>query len=424
MRTPALRPGGGRCRIRPSAQADTGAGRNGVGISIGLVGLGAFGSEFAPLFKSHPLVDRVALCDREPERVKRFAQAPTFQEKVRPSDLYASLDEICAADLDALVIITQPWLHAPQAIRAMESGKRVYSAVPVIWLPDGEEVLEWCDKVTRASRRTGMSYMLGETTYYRPQAMYCRRKAREGAFGDFTYAEGEYFHPHDWPPADLRKVKKSREASAAGQEWLAIQAGYDARGIRQTPMTYPTHSTSGPMTVMRAHAVRAAAFGWKTRSTDPYFGDYRFTNVSALYRMSNGSQMRICEHRELAYPSGDLFEHETFRIFGTIGTFRENRWADKDRWETLTVAQMRDPLPPEVAEAFRRECGEPGMYGGHGGSHAYLVHEFVDAVAHDRQPAINAWEAARYMAAGIAAERSALRDGETQDVADWGDAPS
>ncbi len=47
-----------------------------MGISLGLVGLGAFGSEFAPLFMSHPLVDRIALCDREPERVARFARDP------------------------------------------------------------------------------------------------------------------------------------------------------------------------------------------------------------------------------------------------------------------------------------------------------------------------------------------------------------
>ncbi len=395
-----------------------------MGISIGLVGLGSFGSEFAPLFKSHPLVDRIALCDREPDRVARFARAPSFQQKLRPSDLYTSLDEICRADLDALAIITQPWLHAPQAIQAMENGKHVYSAVPVIWLPDAGEILEWCERLVRACQRTGMRYMLGETTYYRPQTMFCRRKAREGAFGDFVFAEGEYFHPYDWSVADLRKVKQSREASAAGQEWVAILAGYQARGIRQTPMGYPTHSISGPMAVMRAHAVNVAAFCWKNRSGDPYFEDHALTNVTALYRMSNGSQMRICEYRELAYPESDLFEMETFRVFGTAGSFRENRWGEKERWQTLTTEQMRDPLPPDVADAFRRECGAAKMYGGHGGSHAFLVHEFVDAVAHDRQPAVNAWEAARYMAAGAAAQVSALRDGELQDVVDWGDAPA
>ena len=52
----------------------------------------------------------------------------------------------------------------------------------------------------------------------------------------------------------------------------------------------------------------------------------------------------------------------------------------------------------------------------------HLVHEFVDAVAHDRTPMINAWEAARYMAAGVTAHKSALRDGQLLEVPDWGDA--
>ena len=60
---------------------------------------------------------------------------------------------------------------------------------------------------------------------------------------------------------------------------------------------------------------------------------------------------------------------------------------------------------------------------GHGGSHPYLVHEFVDAVANNRTPAINIWEAARYMAMGVMAHKSALKDGETLDVPDWGAAP-
>ena len=395
-----------------------------MGISLGLVGLGAFGSEFAPLFKSHPLVDRIALCDREPERVARFAREPSFQSKFKPADAFSSLDDICRAKLDAIVLITQPWLHAPQAIQVMESGKHVYSAVPIISIPDAQEILDWCDKVVRTSSRTGMHYMLGETTYYRPQTMYCRRKAAEGAFGDMVYAEGEYFHPYDWKVADLRKVKQYRLDSASGREWVAVQKGYDERGIFMTPMTYPTHSTSGPISVMKAHAVKVSAFGWKNRSGDPYFDDYSYTNVTALFKMSNGSQMRICEHRELVYPASDAFEMEIFRVFGTKGSFRENRWGDKDDWHELTIEQMRDPLPPEVANAFRKECGEKKMYGGHGGSHAYLVHEFVDAIAHGRAPVINAWEAARYMAAGCVADLSALKDGETMAVPDWGDAPA
>lgn len=389
-----------------------------MGISIGLVGLGAFGSSFADLFMSHPLVSRIALCDREPERVARFANRPDWQAKFHPRDAYTSLDEICQSDLDALVIITQPWLHAPQCIQAMESGKHVYSAVPVISLPDGDEILDWCDRLVETCRRTGQSYMLGETTIYRPQTMYCRQRAAAGDFGDFVYSEGEYFHDVDEPRSNLRVVQQRREASAAGQEWVRLKEEYKRRGVVSGPMHYPTHSTSGPMSVMRAHATRVCAWGYANRTGDPYYAEHgeAFSNETALFQMSNGATMRICEHREIGLPG-----REIFRVYGTQGSFENDHWCNKEQRAPLTVADMRDPLPPEVEEAFRSVSRTSDFYGGHGGSHAYLVHEFVEAVAQERQSIINVWEAVRYMAAGVMAHKSALADGELLAVPDWGD---
>ncbi len=392
-----------------------------MGISLGLVGLGAFGSAFADLFMSHPLVDRIALCDLEPERIRVFAEKPSWQKKFDPRDAYTSFDDICRSDLDALVIITQPWLHAPQCIQAMEAGKHVYSAVPVISLPDGDEILEWCDRLVDACRRTGMYYMLGETTYYRPETMYCRRRAREGAFGEFVYSEGEYLHDADSPFSNLHEVMRRRFTGRAGQEWKEMLARYRERGARNGPMHYPTHSISGPMCVMKAHALKVCGWGNAPHLGDPYFANYLhvFSNEIALFYMSNGSVMRICECRKIGAPG-----RETLRVYGTEGSFENNCWQDNSRRTPLSVEEMRDPLPEQVLAAFRQVRGEQSVYGGHGGSHAYLVHEFVDAIAHERMPAINAWEAVRYMAAGVMAHKSALRDGELLEVPDWGDAPS
>lgn len=411
-----------------------------MGISLGLVGLGSFGSAFADLFKSHPNVDRIGLCDMEPERIAKFAEDPFFQDKFNPRDAYATLDEICASDLDALVIITQPWLHAPQCVQAMESGKHVYSAVPIISVPDGYEILDWCDKLVETCEKTGMRYMLGETTYYRPSAMYCRRKAAEGAFGDFVYAEGEYFHDVD-NESNLREVFARRTASTSGKEWLEIRKKYIENGILDGPMHYPTHSTSGPVCVMNAHAEKVTCHGFKNRMNDPYFKHDAFSNETALFKMSNGSSVRICEFREVGGAAGQ--ENETFRVLGTKGVFSEDAWSDNGRTNpknghppkktTLSKEEMRDPLPLEVSEAFKRamnkDIDENDLFNlefnpqGHGGSHPYLVHEFVDSIVNDRQPAINIWEAARYMAMGVMAHKSALLDGATLDIPDWGDAP-
>jgi predicted dehydrogenase len=395
-----------------------------VGISLGLVGLGAFGSSFAELFKNHPAVDRVALCDRVPERMKTFAERESFQDKFDPSDAYDSLDALLKSDVDAVVIITQHWLHTPQAVQALEAGKHVYSAVPLLSVPDGDEILEWCDRLVKTVERTGLHYMYGETTYYRPQAMFCRRKAAEGAFGHFVYAEGEYFHDVDH---GLREVKARREGSVAGREYQAKKEGYKARGVVSGPMHYPTHSTAGPICVMNAHAVKVACWGQRPRVHADYYTEEALANETALFQMSNGATCRISEYREIGFPG-----REIFRVYGTEGSFEHDKWCDKNGRSDVGVDAMRDPLPDEVVRAFagRGDVGadlseqeRKDFLGGHGGSHAYLVHEFCDAVAHDRTAAITAWDAVRYTAAGVAAHKSALKNGEILDVPDWGDAP-
>ena len=389
-----------------------------MGISLGIVGLGSFGSAFADLFKNHPLVDRIALCDNDPDKVAKFAGKASFQDKFDPKDAYASLDEICQSDLDALAIITQPWLHAPQAIQALESGKHDYTAVPIISVPDSDEILDWCDKLVETVRRTGMRFMMGETTYYRPEAMLCRRKAEEGAFGQFVYAEGEYFHDVDSPSCNLRDVKRHRLASRAGKEWVETAEAYRKRGVLNGPMHYPTHSTGGPISVMKAHAVKACSWGFTPPKDDDFFDGYEFSNETALFQMSNGATMRICEYRQIGFTGV-----ETFRVFGTEGSFDDGRWVTKGEKIPLSMDEMCDPLPEDFLAEITKANPDGGAYGGHGGSHAYLVNEFIEAVAQDRHPAVNVWEAVRYMAPGAVAHKSAQRDGELLEVPDWGDPP-
>ena len=386
-------------------------------ISLGLVGLGAFGTSFADLFHAHPAVSRVALCDREPERIQAIIDREHFGAKFDPKDTYDSIDAICASDLDAIVLITQPWLHAPQALQVLQSGKSVYSAVPIISVPDGDEILDWCDQLVNVCKSTGKHYMLGETTYYHADMMYCRRRAAENAFGHFVYAEGEYLHDVDSPSSNLREVRRRRLDSKAGREWLEFANKYPT-GIVMAPMHYPTHATSGPISVMNAHAAKVSAWGQRPHEPDEYHQD-EFANETALYRMSNGATMRICEHRMIGHRN-----QETARIFGTNASYKDNKWIDKASVTDLTVDEMRDPLPDEVEAAFQSVSRTSNAYGGHGGSHAFLAHEFCDAIANNRVPAINIWEAARYMAAGVMAHKSALRDGEPLNVPDWGDAPA
>jgi len=382
-----------------------------MGISVGIVGCGRFAPGFIRFFRDHPQVDRIGLCDIVPERVEKNLKKFNLTEK------YANLDEVCKSDLDAVVIMTQPWLHAPQAIQAMEAGKHVWSAVPLISMPSGSEMLDWCDKVVETSKRTGMHYFLAETSYYYPAAMYCRRRASEGAFGEFVYAEGKYDHDYDWPGfSNLKQVAKIRW----GDQWDISKSGW-------TPMYYPTHSLSGIMSVVNARVEKVACLGYRHPDDEWFRKDTifknPFSNETAFVKLSNGMSARFSENRRVGGPCYEGFE----QLCGTEGTFIEigegrGIWRSRHtRDETvLTADNMRDPLPKEVLKAFAGGAAEgESLYGGHQGSHAYLVHEFVDAIANNRAPIITATDAAHWLAAGVMAHKSAMKDGEWMKVPSW-----
>jgi len=305
-----------------------------MGISVGIVGCGLFAKGFIRLFRDHPLVDRVALCDTIPQRVKENLENFSLTEG------YDSFDAICKSDLDALVIITQPWLHAPQVVQGMNAGKHVWSAVPLMKLPDGDKMLEWCDKIIQTSLRTGMQYFLAETSYYHPGTMFCRRKAAEGGFGEFVYAEGSYLHDLRAPTADLSFVAKHRW----GDKWDDSKRG-------DIPMHYPTHSFSHFIGVTGSHVTKIACLGYEYPDDDWYskgtYWDNTFCNEAAFMRMSNGMTARVNEFRRVAGPC-----FEGFSLYGTEGVYMEATkeyclWAPKHATNTqqLSVEEMRDPLP-------------------------------------------------------------------------------
>ncbi|MDW8129842.1 MAG: hypothetical protein RMI94_04785 [Bryobacterales bacterium] len=60
---------------------------------------------------------------------------------------------------------------------------------------------------------------------------------------------------------------------------------------------------------------------------------------------------------------------------------------------------------------------------GHGGSHAFVTHEFIQAIVEDRHPEVNVREAVAYTVPGIVAHHSASRGGEPMKIPGHGIAP-
>ena len=384
-----------------------------MGIKVGMVGVGSFAQCFIPLFKAHPMVDKVVLCDLDAEKLRRNAEQHDI------SDTSPSLDELCRTDVDAVAIITQHWMHAPQAVQALRAGKHVYSAVPA------GVTIEEIAELVKTVEATGRIYMMGETSYYYPNVVYCRLQNARGAFGRVVFAEAEYYHDWDHGLYDVAKWR-------GGERWRELAGG--------PPMYYPTHSISQVVSVTGAHMTHVACLGIVDHHED---GLYRadvnlwhnvFSNESALFRMSDGSVTRINEFRRIGHPGG-----ERMSMWGTQGSFEYNvagaAWVTKDLDSRERLDELLDPkgVPDEVTggcytglapihDVARLPRQFIGLPNGHYGSHQFLVDDFVTACVTGKQPPVNVWQAARYTAPGIIAHDSAVRGGCLLEVPDFGDA--
>jgi predicted dehydrogenase len=332
-------------------------------IRFGIVGYGVcrFGAEFG--FQNHPNVELVAVSDLIPERREGLMKATGCGKS------YESLEALVRdPKIEAVFVATDAPSHARHAMQALQHGKHVMTAVPVTFgsIEEGEQLLE-------TVRKTGLKYMMAETSCYHAECHAMRRIYRAGGFGRLVYSEGEYYH---YCPEPIDSYKGWR--------------------IGSPPLWYPTHSTAYYVGVTghRFTSVSCTGFRGGFPAFQPGANRYKntFTDEMALFQTSEGGASRMG-----MYMSVRDRVLETGRVFGERGWMEGMRY--RGVMEDLPEV-VRPPLPPTLPE------------GGHGGSHGHLAHEFVSAILENREPLVNIYEALAMTVPGIVAHRSALKDGE------------
>src|SRR5690606_29789628 len=106
-----------------------------------------------------------------------------LQEVYRCRKTYPSLEELVKdRSIDAVAIFTGAPDHVPHTELAMNHGKHVISAVPACIS------LEQAAQLTEIVKRTGLTYMLAETSWFNPVAIAANDLYRAGAFGELFYS--------------------------------------------------------------------------------------------------------------------------------------------------------------------------------------------------------------------------------------------
>jgi len=336
-------------------------------VRCGIVGYGAcrFGAKFG--FQDHPNVEIVAVSDLIPDRRAGLMKA------CRCDKSYESL-EVLVKDpaIEAVFVATDAPSHARHCMEVLKHGKHVMTAVPAVFgsVEDAERLVE-------TVRRTGLKYMMAETSVYRADCWAMRQIYRAGGFARLVYSEGEYYH---WTAKPIDSYKGWR--------------------IGLPPLWYPTHSTAYYVGVTGKRFTSVSCAGFRGDFPEYQAGgnryDNRFTDEVALFRTNEGGMSRMSKLKAVR---GRVIE--TGRVYGERG------WMDDTGYHGV-AKDLPDTSRPAIP---------PGVpAGGHGGAHGPLTNEFVTAILEGREPIVNVYEALAMTVPGVIAHQSALKDGETLKV--------
>jgi predicted dehydrogenase len=361
-------------------------------VRIGIAG-GRFGASFQ--FHEHPNCVVEAVADLRADR--RGDLSKTY----RCSKTYDSLEAMLKdRNVEAVGLFTPAPDHVRHALLCLEAGKHVLSAVPAAM------TLDACAKLIAAVKRTGLTYMMAETSYYQQATITARMLQSKGEFGRIFSCESEYHH--------------------AGLESLYWEDGRKTWRYGLAPMNYPTHCTAHLISVTGERLKQVSCIGWgdgdQVLKDNPYGNPY--WNETALFQSNRDTAFRVAVYWKGAHRGGERAQWYGDKMsffcphpngLGAVKVFNSEE-REKD---TGGFVRQRSVLEKfEVPNWWATEMLPPPLRhnSGHEGSHCFLTHEFVSALIEGRQPTVNVYEAVAYTAPGIVAHQSALAKGKQMPI--------
>jgi len=334
-------------------------------IKVGIAGYGLckLGATFS--FQDHPNVEVVAVTDLIPKRCQGLARA------CRCEKTYPSLEQMVKDDsIEAVFCATDAPSHARHCMLVMNHGKHVATAVPAVFGP-----VEQAHQVFATVKRTGLKYMMFETSCYHDDLYAMRILYRKGHLGKIIYSEGEYYHYA-----------------------CSVIDSYKGWRIGMPPQYYPTHSNAYYCGVTGGSFTEVTCLGMPSIRPElmPENNVYKnpFGTEIALLKTSEGGMSRMAVSWDTPGDGG-----ERGRIRGQKGCY----YGTFKGLEKVAIPK-KPPLPPNVSA------------GGHGGSHGHLMNEFIMSILENRKPLVDVTMALNMSVSGVVAHQSALKDGETLKI--------
>lgn len=268
-------------------------------IRVGVIGTGSRGAGLITLLNKIPAFQVTACCDILPDNLRKAISITGSKAKAH-TDHRTLLND---RTIDAVVIATPLFLHAPMAIDALSAGKHVYLEKSLSY--NTAEALAVEKKVAESNRVLQVGYQ------YRYYGLYRRIKEIIGQnwLGKITHLESQYNRNSDWrnPVSDpkLERIVNWRMYSEYCGGPLSELCAHQIDMIQF---------------LLDANPTRAVAMGginyWKD-------GRDTYDHIRAIYEYPGGIKSSVSSVLSNAYNSYNI------KIFGekaTVEIQRENAY--------------------------------------------------------------------------------------------------
>ena len=160
-------------------------------IRVGIIGVGNVLNQYLDKIGVHPDVNVVALADVNPEAVKARAAEYSVPKALTPEELLAD------GEVELVLNLTPPKLHAPVTLQAIAAGKHVLSEKPFATsLDEARQILD-------RARKAGVKVGSAPTTFLGSGMQTSRKLIDDGwigepvaAFASFACRGYEHWHPN------------------------------------------------------------------------------------------------------------------------------------------------------------------------------------------------------------------------------------
>lgn len=362
-------------------------------VRIGVIGTGAQGQNLLRQLVAIPGAEVVALCDIYPPHLQKGVQL--VGSEVKSYTDYRALLEDKA--VQAVVIATPLYLHAPMTLDALKAGKHVFCEKMMAY------TLDQAKAMARAARETKRVLQIGHQRRYNPLYHEALKRLQEGLIGRVTHIRALWHRNGSWrrPLPDPQDTKLERLLN-----WRLYKAY--SRGLMAE---LGSHQIDVVNWFLGATPLSVCGYGgidyWKD-------GREVFDNVNLLFEYPNGVKLIYTSITTNAYDGyGEWF----FGDKGTLVLTNENKGllfrepaAEKLDWiDAAHREKLGDREAIVVQSGPTKRVGEPGKtleYGPHRNAYYLELEHFLRCVREGEKPLCPPEEALKACAVSLLANEA------------------